>query len=1537
MATRTYDVRNAVQQLAEALLGDVERLAAICVARNQELLPSYARVPDDELLPVLLANTRHLLEAVRDPEAGYSRDEPHFLIMGQTRLRQGITADEMLQAWRIGLEVVREEAHAVAKRLSVQDDVLLQFVEATLKWGDIGMRRTAAAHREGEIRELERLAAEQAALRRVATMVARESSPKEVFAKVAEELSELLDVPMVRMVRFEPDGTATLLAARKTDEERLPVGTNLPIPRGSVVEQIVQTGEPARVEDYSQLEGPIGDLLREEGVRWAVGGPIVVDGRLWGAMIVGSSLPESSSQTEERVAQFAELVSTAISNIESRAKVEQLAAEQSALRRVAELVARQAPPEEVFGQVTDELSRLLEVNMVRTVRFDPDGTATILAARGIADDGLTRGANFDIPEGSAIWNVLRTGLPARVDDFAELKGPIGAALREHSAGAGVAGPIVVGGRVWGAMAVGARNAKALPSGSEHRVAQFAELISAAISNVESRAEVEQLAAEQAALRRVAELVAQQAPAHDVFALVTEELNRLLDVATVGTGRFEPDGTVTIMAVRGTAQDAFPPGTSVALEGGSAIEQVFRTGRPAHIENYDRVGGQLGRVMRKLGAGWAAAGPIVVDGRLWGAMTVNSGSAGAYPARAEQRVAQFAELVSAAISNIESRAKVERLAAEQAALRRVAELVAQQAPPEQVFALVTEELSLLLGARLIRTVRSEPDGSTTIVASLGKDVDRLPPGTSVIWPRGSVTDEVLRTSRPARLDDYASLRGPIAAILREEGVRCAAGGPIIVDGRLWGAMVVASDSVENLPPGSEDRVAQFAELVSTAISNIESRAKVERLAAEQSALRRVAELVARQGPPEEVFGVVTKELSRLLEVNIVRTVRFEPDETATVVAAHGVTDDRLTRGANFPIPEGSVINMVFHTGRPARLDDFAEVQGPVGAILREQGAGAGVAGPIVVDGRLWGAMAVGARSAEALPPGSEERVAQFAELVSTAISNVESRGQVERLAAEQSALRRVAMLVARHAPAEEVFSLVTDELSRLLGLDVVRTIRFEPDGSATVVAATGRHEDRMPPGTNMPIAPGGMLDQVFRAGRPARHEDYSQVGGPTAAVLREEGVRSAVGGPIVVDGQLWGAMVAAARTGGALPSGSEERVAQFAELVSTTISNIESRAKVERLAAEQSALRRVATLVAREYSPEDLFATLVEELGVLLEVDATAILRYEADSSATVVAGWSDGAITLPIGARLSLEGQNLAGQVHRTGSAWRKEDYSGATGMIAATVRELGIRSAVASPIVVEGVTWGVIAVLSRQPEALPSDTEARIAEFTRQAGLAVANAKSRSDLAESRARIVQAGDEARRRFERDLHDGAQQRLVSLGLELRAAEATVPPELDDLRPRLFRLGAGLNDVLESLRDLSRGLHPVVLSEGGLSAALSSLARRSAVPVELRLDLGADRFEQPVEVAAYYVTSEALTNTAKHADASRAQVSATRREGWLELIVSDDGRGGGDASKGSGLTGLVDRVEAIGGTIHIDSRPDLGTAIHVKLPIKSTRS
>jgi signal transduction histidine kinase/transcriptional regulator of acetoin/glycerol metabolism len=717
----------------------------------------------------------------------------------------------------------------------------------------------------------------------------------------------------------------------------------------------------------------------------------------------------------------------------------------------------------------------------------------------------------------------------------------------------------------------------------------------------------------------------------------------------------------------------------------------------------------------------------------------------------------------------------------------------------------------------------------------------------------------------------------------------------------------------------------------ALERAEKRAR--ELATEQAALRQVATLVARESSPDQLLTVVANQAARVFDVALVKLVRYEEDSSVVLGGFSEGMDDPFAVGSHWSLDSPGVIASVRQSGRPARVGDYARMPGPVAAVVRRSGIVSAVASPIVVEGRLWGAIVIASSRPEPLPEDTEARLIDFAELVATAVANLESRAALRRIAEEQAALRRVAELVARQAPPEQVFAVVTEELSRLLEVNMVRTIRLERDGTATVVGAHGITDDRMTGGTNFPVPAGSVVEKVFRTGRPARVDDFAEVEGVIGAILREQGAGAGVAGPIVVEGRLWGAMAIGGRSAEALPPGSEERVAQFAELVSTAISNVESRAKVERLATEQSALRRVATLVAREHSPDDLFATLAEEIGVLLEVDGSAILRYEQDSTATVVAGWSAGTITIPVGERFPLDGENLAGEVHRTGWARRREGYEAAAGPIAATVRGLGIRAAVASPIVVDGAVWGMIAVLSRNPEPLPLDTEARLAEFSRHAGIAVANDKSSSDLAESRARIVRAGDEARRRFERDLHDGAQQRLVSLALEVRSAEATLPPGLDDVRHRLSRLGTGLNEVLANLRELSRGLHPAVLSEDGLTPALSSLALRSAVPVDLRLDLGTERFAEPIEVAAYYVASEALTNTAKHAQASRVEVTATQRDSWLEVIVRDDGRGGAVASSGSGLTGLADRVEAIGGTIHIDSPAGLGTAVRVKLPIK----
>ena len=289
--------------------------------------------------------------------------------------------------------------------------------------------------------------------------------------------------------------------------------------------------------------------------------------------------------------------------------------------------------------------------------------------------------------------------------------------------------------------------------------------------------------------------------------------------------------------------------------------------------------------------------------------------------------------------------------------------------------------------------------------------------------------------------------------------------------------------------------------------------------------------------------------------------------------------------------------------------------------------------------------------------------------------------------------------------------------------------------------------------------------------------------------------------------------------------------------------------------------------------------------------------------------------------------------VQQTGRSTR-QDYSQVTDVteLTAFVRKEGIRSVVASPIVVGGRLWGAISVASRRGP-LPADTEQRMVDFTEIIATAIANTESRAELAASRARVIAAADATRRQLERDLHDGAQQRLVSLALELRNAQGAATAEVPGLSADMDRMAQDLTEVLDELRVLSRGIHPAILSEGGLGPALRTLARRSGVPVDLDIRTQT-RFPESVEVGAYYVVSEALTNTAKHAAASHAEVILEERADRLQLSVRDDGVGGADPQVGSGLTGLRDRVEALGGAISVSSPIGEGTVIQVSLPLKA---
>ncbi|MCU1375418.1 MAG: domain S-box protein [Actinomycetia bacterium] len=356
------------------------------------------------------------------------------------------------------------------------------------------------------------------------------------------------------------------------------------------------------------------------------------------------------------------------------------------------------------------------------------------------------------------------------------------------------------------------------------------------------------------------------------------------------------------------------------------------------------------------------------------------------------------------------------------------------------------------------------------------------------------------------------------------------------------------------------------------------------------------------------------------------------------------------------------------------------------------------------------------------------------------------------------------------------------------------------------------------------------------------------------------------------------------------------------------------ATLRSLFEQQAALRRVATLVARGVSPTEVFAAVTAEVAGLLGAESTCLLRYEPGGVTSVAA----------IGTDSGAEHDDIATAVRRSGRAARLD-------LPAPRAGQRGVCCVVGAPVVVEGGVWGVVVAGWTAAASVSAHAEEHMAEFTELVATAIANASSRAELAASRARVVAAGDEARRRIERDLHDGTQQRLVALGLELRAVETAIPAELTELEGQLGRAAGSLAEAVAELQEVSRGIHPAVLSRGGLGPALKALARRSAVPVELDVRDGR-RLPDHVEVAAYYVVSESLTNAAKHAEASVVHVEVDVVGSIVQVAIRDDGIGGADAGKGSGLIGLRDRVEALGGTMNVVSVVGAGTSLLVTIPI-----
>jgi signal transduction histidine kinase len=571
----------------------------------------------------------------------------------------------------------------------------------------------------------------------------------------------------------------------------------------------------------------------------------------------------------------------------------------------------------------------------------------------------------------------------------------------------------------------------------------------------------------------------------------------------------------------------------------------------------------------------------------------------------------------------------------------------------------------------------------------------------------------------------------------------------------------------------------------------------------------------------------------------------------------------------------------------------------------------------------------------LSPGTSERWSVLlAFLVSSlVVSQLAARSRREarrsaRFAEQQAARRRVATLVAGGVPPPEVFAAVARELGQLLRVDATHVAQYELDGTATAVGAWSPAGHEVPLGTRVALAGDSVAGSVLRTGRPARMLGYDHASGAGAALGRELGLRSSVGAPIVVDQRLWGVMIASSKHDRPLPEDAESRIAAFAELVATAISNTESRASLARLAEEQVALRRVATLAARGTSPEELFAAVVDEVGRVFSVENVGLARYESDGTMTTVAISARLADSFPVGRRWPLGGKNVSTVVFESGRSARIDSYVDASGRLGGAMRGVGLASAVGAPIVVEGGVWGVMA-LSLTEQSLPPDTEARLASFTELVATAIANAEARAEVAASRARIVAATDEERRRVVRDLHDGAQARMVHTIVTLKLANRAVQHGEEEVPALLTEALEHAERATAELRELAHGILPAALTRGGLRVGVDALASRSPVPVEIDVSVG--RLPAAVEATAYFVVAEALTNVAKHARAGHAEVTARIEDGTLAVQVRDDGVGGARAD-GTGLIGLADRLAAVDGELRVESATDEGTLVAAAIPL-----
>jgi signal transduction histidine kinase len=536
-------------------------------------------------------------------------------------------------------------------------------------------------------------------------------------------------------------------------------------------------------------------------------------------------------------------------------------------------------------------------------------------------------------------------------------------------------------------------------------------------------------------------------------------------------------------------------------------------------------------------------------------------------------------------------------------------------------------------------------------------------------------------------------------------------------------------------------------------------------------------------------------------------------------------------------------------------------------------------------------------------------------------------ELERVAEEQAALRRIATLVAAGTTEAEIAAAVSSEIGGLFGAQSASVVRWDGDTIRVIGRWRAKPDDAPPTGDVLSYGGDTLAARVVETGAPARVDSAADL--KTEFARRrwaELGYEASIGAPIMVDQKVWG-VVSASRTepGDLFPEGDEARLSDFSALVAQAIVNAEVRGETSALVAEQSLLRQIATLVAGGRPPVEVFEAVTSEVAKLFGAETVTLVHWQGVlDEVAVMAAWTAPAVA-PIDAG-SLYHPDQGGptlHVLETGAACNGAESSPERGPVAV----------IAAPVIAKGSLFGALSAARPATKPFPAGAEVRLRSFADLTGQSISNDRAQMELRASRLRIVQTADEARRRLERNLHDGAQQRLVSVSLALRLIEQMLVSEQSTAHGVLREASHELGEAMRELRELARGLHPALLNERGLGPALESISARSPFPVDITGVPEDRRLPGPVEAAIYYVISESLANSAKHAAASSARVTLSCASDEVTVEIADDGVGGASLDAGSGLRGLVDRVEALGGELIVSSPHGAGTLVRAEIPLR----